>query len=456
MEDTQEIIDDTTIDFDKYGRSFHIKYKFEQIPDKESDEYEVIIFHKPNCKPDEIYTVHFNGGDKENERENRIGWIFPIKVFDEDPKSLSIQEEPKRYSAFCGYAYKAFVKLCNYIKEADEGKIPFRYDKKPSPSTLLNFYDDDSVVLVISKTRKDNYEVVLNEEFEIKNYLPSLLTYGYWLLKDKSACDFADKANENRTNQILVTKKFFISRNSFELDENKFIEELFTSLLIRQTNEIAEFHLLYQVIEILIENVFNFEVEQFPKKFSLEDSNFFKLRKELQLLTNEQNRITKLFENFQGENKKINLKDLSEACQKLLDIGNKEISQEKSPLEVFKEKYKPLIELSLSDKISILNEKENSVEAILDLICKNFGGGGGNSPLDQLYNVRSTIFHNYKKIGFSNSNLIKVINRELVDLVVSLIINYSLPGQKARNAKSSNIKTIEIKEGAKTIIRIVK
>lgn len=102
-----------------------------------------------------------------------------------------------------------------------------------------------------------------------------------------------------------------------------FIVEVFKSLLV-QTNllPLAKFHMLYQIVELLIGDIFSYEFTNFIKKISEDTNNLFDLKDELQRLTGEKYRVKELFNTYSRIEGTLKEK-LMDVCNDILKQSSK-------------------------------------------------------------------------------------------------------------------------------------
>ncbi len=130
--------------------------------------------------------------------------------------------------------------------------------------------------------------------------------------------------------------------------------------------------MLYQIVELLIGDIFSYEFTSFSKKISEDTNNLFDLKDELQKLTGEKYRVKELFNTYSRINGTLK--------EKLMDVCN----------EILKEASK----------------KEKA----------DVG--------DSLYSVRCLVFHNYGSIPSKARKLIEAINEIFEKVVIELLITF--------------------------------
>ena len=194
----------------------------------------------------------------------RLGWIFPIQAL------LSDKHDYAENSFFLRYAYIAIYLLLENVNE----------ENKRNSSEILritDFYSEDAIIFVLCKS---NCMQISN--FCYEDYIVDLFRNGYSCLPYTAIGE----------KDVCVEKRINIRRISKDIKEKMFIVEVFERLLV-QTNisPLAKFHMLYQIIELLIGDIFSYEFTSFSKKISEDTNNLFDLKDELQKLTGEKYRV---------------------------------------------------------------------------------------------------------------------------------------------------------------------
>ncbi len=250
--------------------------------------------------------------------------------------------------------------------------VPYRQD---SAYTLFDFYDEDTVLVVIC----DQFVDFANYSFF--NYLVSLYKSGF---RYSPIGDFYPLPIESAIIQdsFLTLQKrirLFASKNG--LCSNYFIKELLANFIYSsKDNEVARFHLFYQVIEMLMEKVFKREVKE---------------------------KMDKDFENTSG----YDTKDFFREVMRDSYILDKVMSNTYSTIH-------PQIKEELSDNI------DQFLTYTLTGIPDNFSG--------KLYKVRNTLFHGYSKVlendtldKLTTNSLLKKLNDSFELLIMELIFTYA-------------------------------
>jgi hypothetical protein len=213
------------------------------------DDYVIYIFQNNNILEKHIFQV------SESDVNETIGFIFPIQAL------VSAEHDYTDHKHFLIYAFKAFYKL---LKQDNE--VPFLVPANKTSLNLTDFYPADAVILILWEKRCR--EKIKN--FNIANYCPFLYQYGYYYanttesLANKGTNGFGEKHREMLDS---LKKTIKIKRISSHIENNDYIIQLFTNLLPYQAHPLVVFHLLYQVIELLMPMIARIRLRKFIKKY---------------------------------------------------------------------------------------------------------------------------------------------------------------------------------------------
>ena len=278
----------------------------------------------------------------------RLGWIFPIQAL------VSGEHDFAENSFFLKYAFIAISLLLDNINEEN-------IRNSSEALRITDFYKEDAIILVLCKS---NCRLI--NDFCFDDYIVDLFGYGY-------SCFPYSAIGEK---DVYVEKRINIRRISADVKEKMFIVEVFKSLLVQTyLLPLAKFHMLYQIIELLIGDIFSFEFTNFSKKISEDTNNLFDLKDELQKLTGEKYRVKELFSNTYSRIDAVLKDKLKDVCNEILNKASK------------KEKF-------------------------------DVG--------DSLYSVRCLVFHNYGSIPSEARGLIEAINEIFEKTVIELLITFHL------------------------------
>jgi hypothetical protein len=234
----------------------------------------------------QVHILHSNRFNKENDifqikdRSNgkRIGWIFPIQsiVSDQHDKALN--------PYFLNYSYAAFSNLLSGNYTIANGYHHLKNISLPphAESFELNeIFSDDLIIVCLSNS-------TLSEGFSLEDYLLSLLAQSYSFKRRI--------VEDNLVERVIVRPDIclWILPICESLKSDFYIKEIFKNYLLESTNELFRFHLLYQVIELFIDKIFDLEV---PIVIS-QGLAARELSEKLSALSNERFRINLLFSDY--------------------------------------------------------------------------------------------------------------------------------------------------------------
>lgn len=321
------------------GKEIEVKGPFPLFVNKDRtpQDYAVYILYDNSPKENEIFQVHENG------LGTRIGWIFPLQSI------LSKEHEYGKNDHFKEYANTAIIKLLNDEIETSKTNVPT--SNTEDKYHIFDFYPENAVILIIDKTKM--------LDFKLDNYLVSLYLHGYSKNSDTRKIDSHPSK--------LGRKKITIKPICELIRGDRFLDLLLFEISKVDLDPLLKFHLLYQIIEIFIEDIYKGEIQYYLDNIeTIKHKDPHELRDELFDVINESKRIAKLFRGING------LTDLRKACKDFLGT-----------------------------------ELENS------------------SPHNYLYKVRCFLVHNYHKINAEQFEVLNSINICLEEVVLRLVLEYS-------------------------------
>ena len=166
----------------------------------------------------------------------RIGWIFPIQALESNEHEYSDDEH------FLRYAYVALYNLLASDISLDERLLN-------EVLTLRDLYSMEETILIIDQ---DNISQI--QGFDIDKYIVSLFSHGYSYIGEGNPYDSCEK----NTGKYLYLKPI-----SEALGETNYIISLFKECIPASKEPVSKFHLCYQIIELLISVIFNYEFQYF-------------------------------------------------------------------------------------------------------------------------------------------------------------------------------------------------
>ena len=317
-----------------------VKYLLEVHNDFEHriNDFSIYAFYNNKCSENSIFQVY------DKEQRKRIGWIFPIQAL------VSNQHDFYDNKYFLRYAYIAMKKLLEANDNINIKDIQY----KEECYSLLDFYDDEIVILILDGENTNKIEC-----FNIDDYMIDLYKYGYCLNNGSNDLDYFEEIKGNLN----------LNRIKPYLRKENYIIELFKNYLGREKKDLLKFYLMYQIIELIMEKIFNKELLNIIDSLSNDEKSLFDVKEDLSKVANEKDRINKLTNKYSGPGITC-IEELQESCNRLLECQGKKTA--------------------------------NSV---------------GNS----LYTVRNLLVHNYREVTKENRRLIKDININLEKYIIELL-----------------------------------
>ena len=299
------------------------------------DDFEMCFLYNDEVSENNIFNLYADG--------IRIGWIFPIQ-------SLESQEHDYVHNEFyLKYAYIVVYKLLQVVEFAD---------REYSDFSILDYYSDDIQILVYDKRNANQIK-----NFDLSKYAVGLFSKGY---------SFCGEGNVFKKFDIL-DKNIRVKQLPKPIRDISYINVLFMELIPLQESSYSKFHLIYQIIEILIGVVFNYKIKSFIHEIEVSSDDLFEKREQLSKITTEKDRVIWLFDNFSSvelQKKEI----LNSLCEKMLQDNEK--------------KYK------------------------------------GNNVGNNLYAVRCLIVHNLYSLDEDSRELLKELNNSFLDVVLDILFTF--------------------------------
>lgn len=182
----------------------------------------------------------------------RIGYIFMLNSLLE-PENL-----PFNKHAF-SFAYYAFEKLVSG-ETSCKAKVP--HEKKDLYS-LADFYDTELSCTVVCDQNTERLE-----DFNFEHYLFDLFLYGFSYVSDQNRTmrtnnsafttnKFATIKSTSSTGKQFLT----LTKASFTHSETSYPFTLIKSLISEESHFLTRFHTLYQIFEMLIDDILKSEIK---------------------------------------------------------------------------------------------------------------------------------------------------------------------------------------------------
>jgi len=371
--------------YDELDEVFYkLDYPLPIKKDKEDyDSCRIYLFkNRFGVKEDHCFKMEINN--------KRSGIVFPLKLFS-NADILSNMAESKDKNFLLSFLHIGFYNLLQNNKISCNPIQKSLLLEKGSAIKIEDFYDNETIVLLYHPTNTDSFE-----NFEIRKFYPSLLKKGFVpILAEK---DF----NDIEKIEIAVEKHPFYNLNFYdtinfeevrsELIDEKYINQIFGTILKSSLTPVSRFLLLYQVIEFLMDKI---ALEHYQKKFPFDIDFYY-----LMWATRDAKSYRDVYDN---------LKQIQNAINKSIDPIKEETKRisklftENSKLKI--DNYSSFIEASKK----IIGEKK----------CLTLE--------DYVYQLRNKIVHDYHNLSASYDNLDHLLinlNIEFEIIISDLVINY--------------------------------
>ncbi|MBO5354123.1 MAG: hypothetical protein J6A77_12580 [Lachnospiraceae bacterium] len=283
------------------------------------ENFEVIFLNnkREDCTENSIYQVKVT--------DKRLGWIFPIQAL------LSSEHDYVKNPYFLKYAFVATWHLLNKIYQIDEKRCP-------EFISLDDFYDETINILILDQ---ENCSKI--KDFVLDDYVVSLYQKGY-----------SFSGNGNLYSDIEKPQKsIHLKSISKEIKNKKCLNELFKEMIPKNSESFSGFYVYYQVVEILISDIFESDFKNFIEVLNTNTDNLFEKRDELSNMAGEKGRVRRLFHDFSQINALCS-SNLNQYCIKLLEVHGYKISAD------FAENLY-LVRCLLVHKLYVLDKKDEEI-----------------------------------------------------------------------------------------------
>jgi hypothetical protein len=216
-----------------------IPYKLPVRDEYLNEDFDCNPFISPTFyKENNIFEVHHT-----DIAVGRIGWIFPVQSLTSDEHSFADNVH------FLRYAFVAFSKLL--YGEFFSEDILINVTEIEAELQLSEIYPSDLLVLSLSKEKTK-----LINGFDIINYLHSFYINKYFICQNVSELNSLEKFDSQADSPRIK-----VSEISHDLQNEIFITALYKDHLKTKNHPLVQFHLLYQIIELLINRVYDCEMK---------------------------------------------------------------------------------------------------------------------------------------------------------------------------------------------------
>lgn len=325
---------------DGLGNSLTLQTPLELKPGHKNLPFEVHLFLSKNVKENAIRQVYLN--------KIRIGWVIPAIAFASTDHDFANDDHFLQY---------AFMGIWEYLRSASHN---LEDSLNPGDNTLAiqDLFHEDTVLFILSKT------TFPHPDFNIDRAIPSLLPYGYIKKADRNASEIVYEGT-----LTPGARRIQVYEISDDILEYQHIVRLLSELFPYEKSPVFKFFYIYQVFELLLEEVDCIEYEKFA---------------------------TSLY---------ASRTDLAN-CRELVQDFSRNRS-EKNRLQSFNSRYlKPSVGTS---------GLEMSCNALLSRL-----GVEESSSLDSFYRVRNFLFHGFRKFPHHSPDMNSLLDSIVSDTVILL------------------------------------
>lgn len=293
----------TFIAKDKHSDN-EIEFSYPLEPDDKYNttekDFEIYLFHKDNFAANDIFQI--------KAKRMQIGWLFPIQAL------VTSQHDYANSEHFFPYSYNAYRILLK-----NKQNLPYIKQEYDEQIKLENIYGENTIIFIAYRKYLKEFKKAFHS-FDIENYLLFFYQYGYTFLSSANfnsfyflkEPDFIAKPFPSKVVEIQTVSKYLI-------DDKSYLNNLIQGLIKLEKNPLVKFHLLYSVVELFISKIFEAEFKTTVSSF-LNTVDFYDAKERLAKLTNEKERITKLFSTkCPGVNHLI-LQELTDNCNSFLSF----------------------------------------------------------------------------------------------------------------------------------------
>ncbi|WP_417454406.1 hypothetical protein [Kiloniella sp.] len=319
-------------------------------------DFEIHFLTKKDIKENEIFQIYTANDPRD---KKRVGWLIPTNSLDSDQHDYS--ENPH----FLKYAYKAIEEAI--IHASPDIYMHLATCDSSGRVNLSDIFHKNTVILIISKETLVENQV----EFDIDKASPSLIKHGYVKLTSNSPDTIWLTSDPHNLESIFITP---ISEN---IQNYQLVSELLNSSFAYEKNSFFQFFFLYQIIELLMDDIFQ----------------------------NQQNALV---------DKLIEIRSDSGKVKDVLENINKSVKEKKR------------LSLLIDDYTTTKSELEALKENCNQLL-RHLDREPGKEFHEYLYPIRNFIFHQYRDFPeIARTNLDHVV-KELIDIIPGLLSTYSYP-----------------------------
>jgi hypothetical protein len=267
----------------------------------QNKQFDIFYLAKKEVKENDIFQVF------DDLRNTRIGWCIPVNALDSTEHDFSKNPHFLKYAYIAIQSAIAGISDNVYTKEIDVDTYP--------EIRLTDIFHSYTVILVISRET-----LVVGKPFELPCAIPSLMKYGYVRLDNKSPANVALSCLD------LKGERIRLKLVSSSLNNPGLIDSLLHSAFAYETNVVLCFFYLYQVFELLLEQVYQVEQAMVVEDLISAAGNASKAKdalEKVQRISSEKKRMHLLVNEYSESLER--LASLKESCNEFLkEIGRNE------------------------------------------------------------------------------------------------------------------------------------
>ena len=339
--DSQGVYDDVLL-----STPLHLDTAFDE------KKFDVFFLAKKDILESDIFQVY------DETRKVRIGWCIPINALDSIDHDFSSDTHFQKYAFSAIKSALMSIDDSIFTKELDIGSnFQIR---------LVDIFHSDTAILIISRET-----LVVDSAFEIECAMPSLIRHGYVRLSNISPDEITLSGIRPENNRIQL------KLISPDLGNHQVIDSLLHSAFAYETKAILCFFYLYQIFELLLEEIYQ----------------------------SEQLKIVNDLIAAAGDSSKA--KDALEKAQK--------ISSEKKRIAL------------LANVYSKSQGKLSNLKISCNALLKTIGRNEGKNFEEYFYSIRNFIFHQYRDFPIDKEQLLREVIYDVRDWLPDMLCSFRKP-----------------------------
>lgn len=274
-------------------------------PEYDPKDFSYELLENKDSTENSIFTVEIKNG----KGWERIGWMFPVQAL------LSIEHTQAENEYFLKYAYIATYLLLN-SKECS-----FKVDETDllQEIGLEQLYEPRLNILVI-----DHNNCKAIGEFNLDNYIIGLYQYGYTWTGTIHGMLSLPESTDHRPGHLKLR------RISNEIEHREIINMIFKEQLSNELHMLLRFYCLYQIVEILIQEIFEHKFRQLIEHIAADTENYFDVREDVSHIAAEKNRVNLLFNHYSKQIDVSSREALNNECKAFLSLFGRKTAEDVS------------------------------------------------------------------------------------------------------------------------------